>query len=78
MTLRFAHCFAFGALLILSFSSGATVVYDESVNGDLSDSAAAPTTINLGLGSNEIIGTIGVIAGAPNDQHDALDRKSVV
>lgn len=72
MTISFARTCAFGALLILSCSSGAAVVYDEAVDGDLSDSAAAPTTINLGLGSNEIIGSIGLIPGAPTDQHDAF------
>ena len=41
----------------LASPSAAAVVHDESVHGDLSSSAAAPTPIVFALGSNTILGT---------------------
>ncbi|MEM1228533.1 MAG: PEP-CTERM sorting domain-containing protein [Planctomycetota bacterium] len=40
-------------------TASAAVIYDESGDGDASNSAAAPTLIALALGDNEIIGTTG-------------------
>lgn len=37
----------------------ASVIYDESVSGDLSNSGATPTVLTVGLGSNEVFGTTG-------------------
>lgn len=71
MTLKFSHFLVLGTALILSCNSGAGVVYDESVNGDLG-SAATATVINLSLGSNEIIGEVGDIIGGPSDFADAF------
>jgi hypothetical protein len=46
-------------LAFLSSSSRATVVWDESVSGDLSNNQAAPTAITLSSGINSVIGTVG-------------------
>lgn len=59
---------AASAALVVGISAApvaAAVVYDESVSGDLG-TISAPTSIVLGLGSNEIIGEVGV-----NDRSDA-------
>jgi hypothetical protein len=44
--------------LILSSLSPATVVWNESVNGDLSNNQAVPTAITLSPGVNSVIGTV--------------------
>jgi len=43
----------------LAASSGASVVYNESVSGDLSNNQAAPTAIALSSGINSVVGTVG-------------------
>lgn len=40
------------------------VVYDEGISGDLSNDGLAPTVLDFGLGSNEVIGTTGGDEGA--------------
>ncbi len=48
------------ALLVVAASSArATVIWDESASGDLSNAQAAPTAFNLSLGTNSIVGTVG-------------------
>ena len=49
------------ALVVLAASPGAhaAMVWDESVNGDLSNSGLAPTSLTLNLGSNQILGDTG-------------------
>jgi hypothetical protein len=44
-------------LAALAASANAAVVHDESVDGDLSSSAAAPTPLAFALGGNTVIGT---------------------
>jgi hypothetical protein len=58
------HCsklaFAFAAVLLISaLRADAAIVYVESVNGDMSGNGLAPTSISVGLGSNEIQGSTG-------------------
>ena len=59
----------FAVLLVFSMSLTATVwaavVYDESVNGDLSNDENAPTTLSFSVGSNQLLGSVGV-----NDRDD--------
>jgi hypothetical protein len=45
-------------LLGLATSVSAAVIHDESVNGDLSSNAAAPTALAFPVGSSTILGTI--------------------
>lgn len=42
-----------------SAAAQASVIYDESVSGDLSNSGTAPTVLTVGLGSNQVFGTTG-------------------
>ena len=52
-------CFSSSLLVALMVSSSrATVVWNESVNGDLSNNQAAPTPITLSSGINSVIGTV--------------------
>jgi PEP-CTERM motif len=46
------------AVVLFAGSSRATVVWNESVNGDLSNSQSAPTPITLSAGTNSIIGSV--------------------
>ena len=52
--------------LIASPLFGQTVVYDESVDGDLSGSGLAPTAVSLVLGLNTIQGAIGTTGALPS------------
>lgn len=47
-----------GALLC-GMAAHASVIYDESVSGDLSNSGTAPTLLTVSLGSNQLFGTTG-------------------
>ena len=47
------------AIVVLASSAGAATIWDESVDGDLSSSEAAPTSLTLQAGSNVITGTMG-------------------
>ena len=49
------------ALAVLAASQGANaaMVWDESVNGDLSNNGLAPTSLTLNVGSNQIVGSTG-------------------
>lgn len=47
------------ATLAASQGAHAAMLWDESVNGDFSNSGAAPTALTLGIGSNQILGTTG-------------------
>ena len=58
--------FAFRSVLVamtlclaITVPGVAAVVHDESVDGDLSNDPAAPTSINLSFGSNTVNGTVG-------------------
>lgn len=44
--------------LLMTASVSADVVHDEAVDGDLSDSAAAPTVLAFGPGGNRVSGTM--------------------
>jgi len=49
------------AILLFASTSRGTVIWDESVHGDLSNDDAAPTSLpSLVVGSNQVIGSIGV------------------
>ena len=45
----------------------AATIWDESVNGDLSSNAAAPTPVTFAMGSNTIIGTLSSAGGIDRD-----------
>ena len=45
-------------LAAMAVPVNAAVIWNESVNGDLSSSEAAPTAISFGVGSNTILGSI--------------------
>ena len=44
---------------IMAPSAGATIIYDESTSGDLSNSGLSPTILTVSTGSNEIFGSTG-------------------
>jgi hypothetical protein len=48
----------FGFFFALTAFGNAQVIWDESVNGDLSGDRLNPTNLTLGFGSNRIIGTM--------------------
>ena len=57
---------SFSSMLLLlalatagSATSQAAVIWNEPVNGDLSNSGLSPTSLSLGLGSNRILGSTG-------------------
>jgi hypothetical protein len=52
-------------LAAMAVPARAAVIWNEGINGDLSSSEAAPTSISFGIGSNQIIGTI---SGSPLDR----------
>ena len=50
--------FLAGVLLGFTASSSADVVWDESVDGDLSTDPDEPTLVEFGIGSNTLIGNV--------------------
>jgi hypothetical protein len=50
---------ACGAALMVGGLARGSVIYDESISGDLSNSGLAPTALIVALGSNEVFGTTG-------------------
>jgi hypothetical protein len=56
--------------ILLAGSAAAAVVHDESVNGDLSSNAGAPTAVAFASGSNTVIGSVSNVGGA--DTRDYL------
>jgi hypothetical protein len=52
-------------LIVAALPAVAATVWDESVDGDLSSNAAAPTPIAFALGSNVLLGTV---SGLPLDR----------
>jgi hypothetical protein len=46
----------------------ASIIYDESVSGDLSNSGLSPTSLTVGVGSNQVFGTTGSVPGAGVDR----------
>ena len=58
------------AILALVATTNATTVWDESVNGDLSGSQAAPTPILLSVGTNSVIGNLRITSAG--DSQDWL------
>lgn len=42
---------------VVAFNAHAATVYDEAVNGDLSDNNLSPTVVGLGVGQNLIMGS---------------------
>src|SRR4051812_18556456 len=63
--LRFAALSVASACCVPLFGA---IVYNESLNGDLSNIGSTPTGISVGIGSNQILGSTG--RGADN----VLDR----
>lgn len=55
-------------LMVLVGGLHANTVWDESVDGDLSNNANAPTPLAFGVGSNVVVGSM----GAPNDPREFL------
>src|SRR5262245_10649797 len=58
MLYQFATLMYFAVVLGFACNASATVVYDESVSGDVSDDPQAPTPMNLALGTNSFIATM--------------------
>ncbi len=56
--MKFVVLFA-AASVMFPWNASATVIYDESVDGPLSNIPSSPTLLNLGVGSNDLIGSIG-------------------
>ena len=52
-------------LAAIAVPASAGIVWNESINGDLSSSEAAPTAIAFGVGSNQILGAV---SGSPLDR----------
>ena len=50
--------------VLASAALGQTVLYNESISGDLSNSAAAPNAFTLSSGANSVIGSV----GSPDNQ----------
>ncbi len=60
----------FSALALALLGSGiahASVIYDESISGDLSNSGLTPTVLTVSIGSNQIFGTTGAAAEPDRD-----------
>lgn len=51
------------SLGLLATSSQAAVIWNETVNGDLSGNRLAPTVVNLGVGSNDLFATSSGVDG---------------
>jgi len=45
-------------LAAMAVPAGAATIWNEGINGDLSSSEAAPTSISFGIGTNQIIGSV--------------------
>ena len=58
--------------LLVASASFATVNYDESANGDLSNDPAAPTALDFMVGSNTVTGTIGNSNDPVNGDRDFI------
>jgi len=52
-------------LAVMAVPASAAVVWNEGLNGDLSSSESAPTSISFGVGSNQILGSV---SGNPLDR----------
>jgi hypothetical protein len=80
-------------LAIASHSVAAGVVWDESVNGDVSNVPTAPTSINVSIGTNSLVATMpgtdldfitftvpagAVLSGIYNPVYDSLDQVSFI
>jgi hypothetical protein len=52
-------------LAAMAVPANAAVIWNESINGDLSSSEAAPTSISFGVGTNSILGGV---SGSPLDR----------
>ncbi len=57
--LRTALAAAACAALFSAPQAKAATIWNEAVNGDLSNTQASPTTLTLALGTNAVIGTVG-------------------
>ncbi len=57
---------ALGLVAALACPAGAAVVHDETLNGDLSSNAAAPTALLFAPGGNTITGSVHNIAPTPD------------
>ncbi len=70
--MRTANSAALTLALVISGPATAATVWDESVNGDLSNNPLAPTVLTFAPGSNDVIGQAGGPPGpgalAPFDQ----------
>jgi hypothetical protein len=58
----------FSLVLTIAPARGGTGVWDESVDGDLSDNAAVPTPITLTVGTNVVVGSV----DNPSDTRDFI------
>ncbi len=53
---RFCSVVLAGMLTLLATPAGATVIYNEAVNGDLPENSGFPV-LTLALGANDVLGT---------------------
>lgn len=60
---RLGGVILFASACHFAATAQASVVYSESVSGDLSGSGLSPTPITVALGSNQVFGTTGRTAG---------------
>ncbi len=73
MRLRYAPILL-GLMLMVSPLFAQTIIFDEAVDGDLSDSGTAPTPVTLLLGLNTIVGSFGdANLGGGNGATDGSD-----
>lgn len=49
----------FSLCWLLPAAANAGTIYNEAINGAASNSASSPTSVSLGVGANDILGTIG-------------------
>ena len=54
---------ALALALTLAGRAAAVPVYDEAINGDLSNNRGTPTVVNFALGQNDVFGQTGSVAG---------------
>lgn len=52
------------ASILVAPGSFAAIAYDEAVAGDLSNDRGAPSALTFDLGSNVVMGAVGVVSGA--------------
>ena len=55
-------------LVALATPASAATLWDETINGDLSSNAGAPTPVALALGGNTVVGSVGNTTASPGER----------